>query len=385
MRSENEIIVKEYLTRRSITPSSQYTYKQSVKNWDALTGQSLENLDKDSLLTWFRGNMQEKQPGTIIKYGTNLRTLYTHILKEKGLSKSKASAQARELFEGIPFKDLRQTEKKNQKLRDKLVTPQEFQILINGTSSIRTKALIAVTYESGCRKGEISSIRLKDIVQRENHWILRVDGKTGVRTVPIVNSIPNLKAWLQLHPDRKNENQYLFVNNRGGTVKPLNPRGFNSSLQHMCTRLGLRRIYPHMLRHTRLTRLAEGGLGEFQMKTFAGWTADSNMAAKYIHLTGSSHVNAVLETQGLSSGETHRPELAPFIQLDSCPNCGKDINQDMVSCPYCQFILRENVAVSQDARVSELEAKLERMETLFMDALNNPEALKETRRRLSNK
>ena len=140
-----------------------------------------------------------------------------------------------------------------------------------------------------------------------------------------------------------------------------------------------------MLRHTRLTRLAEGGLGEFQMKTFAGWTADSNMAAKYIHLTGSSHVNAVLETQGLSSGETHRPELAPFIQLDSCPNCGKDINQDMVSCPYCQFILRENVAVSQDARVSELEAKLERMETLFMDALNNPEALKETRRRLSNK
>ena len=35
----------------------------------------------------------------------------------------------------------------------------------------------------------------------------------------------------------------------------------------------------------------------------------------------------------------------------------------------------------QDNRVTELEAKLERMETLLMDALNNPEALAETKRR----
>jgi len=273
----------------------------------------------------------------------------------------RALADSKELFEVIPFKDLRQSQKKQQKLRDKLVTPQEFQALINGTSSIRTKAMIAVTYESGCRKGEILSLRLKDIIIRENHWALRVDGKTGIRTVPIVTSIPYVKAWLQLHPAPRDENQNLFVSTQTGTIVPLNPSTFNTILGKLSTRLGLRRIYPHMLRHTRLTRLAEDGLGEFQMKSFAGWTADSNMAAKYIHLTGSSHVDAVLRTQGLSNGETDRPELVPFIQLDSCPSCGKDINQDMISCPYCQFVLRDNVAISQEDRVTDLEADIAEM------------------------
>ena len=373
MESYNQGILKEYLSIRSITPTTQRLYRQAVDSWDKYNTVPLGEMTRESLVLWYRMIQKESKSGTIVKYASNLRRIYEYLLIESGLSKRQAATNARELFDAIPFTDLRQTEKKEQKIRDKLVTHEEFTKLLNGTSSIRTKALIAVTYESGCRKGEIFSLRFKDIVRRENHWVLRVEGKTGVRTVPIVSSIPYVKAWIQLHPDRQNENQYLFVNNRGGEIKPLHPQGFNTTLSKLSKKLKLRRIHPHMLRHTRLTNLAEEGLGEFQMKSFAGWTSDSKMAAKYIHLTGTSHVNAVLETQGVNgeNGEREKPE--PFLKLHECPNCGKEIDDSMIVCPYCQFILDDSVGLSQDNRVSELEAKLEAMEKQQVELL---EALK---------
>lgn len=361
MTSYNQEILNEYLSIRSITPTTQRLYTQAVDSWDKYNTTPLGEMTREHLLHWYREIQQEAKSGTIVKYASNLRRIYEYLLLESGLSKRQAATDAKELFDAIPFTDLRQTEKKEQKIRDKLVTHDEFTKLLNGTSSVRTRALIAVTYESGCRKGEIFTLRLKDIVRRENHWAIRVEGKTGVRTVPIVSSIPYVKAWLQLHPDRENENQYLFVNNRGSEIKPLHPNGFNTTLSKLSKKLRLRRIHPHMLRHTRLTNLAEEGLGEFQMKSFAGWTADSNMAAKYIHLTGTSHVNAVLETQGIDSenGEQTKPE--PFLKLVECPNCGRGVDDSMVVCPYCQFILDDSVGLSQDNRVAELEATIEQL------------------------
>jgi hypothetical protein len=37
-----------------------------------------------------------------------------------------------------------------------------------------------------------------------------VNGKTGSRTVPLINSIPYLKDWIDSHPQRTNPNVYLI-------------------------------------------------------------------------------------------------------------------------------------------------------------------------------
>ena len=37
-----------------------------------------------------------------------------------------------------------------------------------------------------------------------------VSGKTGSRHIPLINSIPYLKDWLEDHPEKNNANAYLF-------------------------------------------------------------------------------------------------------------------------------------------------------------------------------
>ena len=74
-----------------------------------------------------------------------------------------------------------------------------------------------------------------------------------------------------------------------------------------------------MLRHTKLTELAEMGLGEFQMKQFAGWTANSKMPQRYIHMSGRSHIPAVLLLQGI---EVEKQDKKPPIpESGRCPKC----------------------------------------------------------------
>lgn len=353
--------LEDFLSTRSLSHSTEKIYRQAVDSWDKITQTPLEETTRTSLQKWYREIQKTSKSGTILKYAANLRSLYAYIQLEDGHGKRQAKTMAQEMFDAIPFRDLSTRQKKEQELKDKLVTHEEFTKLLNGTSSPSTRALIALTYESGCRKGEILGIKLKDITRRENHWVIIVSGKTGERAVPIVSSIPYIKAWIQQHPDRHNENQYLFVAARSKNIERMKPTTFNSILHALCDKLKLRRLHPHQLRHTRLTYLAEEGLGEYQMKSFAGWTPDSNMASKYIHLTGTSHVNAVLETQGINgeNGDVVKPE--PFLKLVECPNCGKDVDEEMMVCPFCQFILDDSLGISQDERITKLEAEIKQL------------------------
>ena len=64
-----------------------------------------------------------------------------------------------------------------------------------------------------------------------------------------------------------------------------------------------KKIYPHLLRHSRLTELAKE-LTEQELKVFAGWVAGSNMAQIYVHLSGSDVSNKLLSNAGLIDTET---------------------------------------------------------------------------------
>ena len=228
---------------------------------------------------------------------------------------------------------MRKTGKKDLELRDKLVTPEEFQTLMRATNSVRFRALIAITYDSGCRKGEIFSLRLRDVKIKPTHWKITISGKTGERTVPITEVIPYIRAWMDVHPDKAKEDSPLFVVARKGKIQPMNPRSFNTGINELTKATGLRHIHPHMLRHTRLTELAEDtNIGEYPLKTYAGWTPDSNMASRYLHLTGKGHMNAMLEAKGVDTNGDH-VEVNPLMQLDKCPNCSTSVDPSMIQCP----------------------------------------------------
>jgi len=82
---------------------------------------------------------------------------------------------------------------KDKLTREDLPTDEEVQkILSVCADSSRDKAMISVHAESGTRIGELLGMRIKDFTIDKNGGMIKVDGKTGVRPIRIVKSVPYL-------------------------------------------------------------------------------------------------------------------------------------------------------------------------------------------------
>ena len=63
--------------------------------------------------------------------------------------------------------------------------------------------------------------KIRDLEFHKRYALLRIDGKTGERTIPLIHSISYLRAWLQVHPDRNNPDASLFATVYKGKIQKL--------------------------------------------------------------------------------------------------------------------------------------------------------------------
>jgi len=66
-----------------------------------------------------------------------------------------------------------------------------------------------------CRPHELLKLKIKDIVFKTNsegyqYAEVLVNGKTGTRSIPLIDSIPYLKDWIYDHPQGSNTNAPLI-------------------------------------------------------------------------------------------------------------------------------------------------------------------------------
>lgn len=339
MRSSNEELLDSYLGVRRFSENTRRGYHTALVNWDLHSGVELTDATAEDVERWYRNATAAGNIGsTIFTYAASrLKPLHTYALRRSGVKKREAIAQIGDIWDVVPFKDLaREAEKRMaEKDRDMVITREELHALLEGAHP-RAQCYIAMTIELADRKGETLSIRLKDIKFGERYTTVTVLGKTGERPMPIVYSLPYLKTWLAMHPDRRPE-QYLFVSDFHGEVRRLGESTMGTTLRAICKRKKLRHIKPHMLRHTQLSVFAEGGMGEFQMKKAAGWTMNSKMPARYIHMSGRNHIPAVLEAQGIEVEKVQKPR--PLLDQGLCPRCGAPVGAGLLECSSCHYVL----------------------------------------------
>jgi integrase/recombinase XerD len=221
-----------------------------------------------------------------------------------------------------------------QKLPEELLTGEDIEKMIKASPDLRDKALISVLYESGCRIGEIGSLKIKDVHFDEYGAKINVFGKTGARRVRLVNSVPYLQSWINNHEKNQDVSAYLWINrNNGGS---LTYTRMCAIIKRIGKKAGLKkRIYPHLFRHSKATFLAKH-LTEAQMKDYLGWTQGSKMAGVYVHLSGRDTDDAIL---GLNGVKIEKVEVEPKTNLKVCIRCQTNNEATNKFCKLCGFVL----------------------------------------------
>ncbi len=295
--ARNQRLLDGYVGLRALSPASVEGYTSALASFTRHAEAPLEEAGELDVAAWFRGARAQLRASTIIVYAVYLEELIRFSLRGRGLGKKVAKERAAAIMEGVPILDLRREVRRHCEFREMLILREEEAALWEAAAWPRAKAYMAVSRDTACRKGELISARVMDLTHHDGYSVLRVLGKTGERTMPLVRSVPVLMDWLEAHP-RPTPGAPLFATVWRGEVRFMDEYAPNKLMWRLCLRAGLRQINPHMWRHTRLTEWARAGVGEYTLKSLAGWTPDSKMAARYIHLSGRDHVRTVPSREG---------------------------------------------------------------------------------------
>jgi integrase len=242
--------------------------------------------------------------------------------------------------------------KNKRMLPEELLTEDDVDRLVKKADNLRDKALILTLYESGCRIGELASLRIKNVEFDRYGAVLIVSGKTGDRRLRLVNSAPVLANWIDNHPDAGNPDAPLWVGiGTKSRDRIITYNSINMMIKKVAKRAGIKKkVNPHMFRHSRATLLAKH-LTEAQLKQMFGWTQSSGMAATYVHLSGRDTDDAILKLHGIKSPEKEEIKLKPR----KCPRC-KFVNSSVADfCNRCGMVLKLEVAaeLEDERRVSD--------------------------------
>lgn len=219
------------------------------------------------------------------------------------------------------------------KLPEELLTDEEIASIIRHTKNMRDRALLASLGESGCRIGEIGSMSIKHISFEEYGARLTVKGKTGMRKILVIQLAPYLQEWINLHPDNRNPEAFVWVSLK---LEPLTYTRMVAILKTAAKNAGVKkRIYPHLLRHSRATNYASK-MSEASMKHYFGWTQSSRMVGRYVHMSGKATDDAILAMNGI---EISKEKAKPALQPTQCQRCKTMNGATHKFCKLCGFIL----------------------------------------------
>jgi integrase len=248
------------------------------------------------------------------------------------------------------------TMKNKHKLPEELLTQEEIERMVEACNNIRDRTLISVLYESGCRISELLGLKIKNVQFDEYGAILIIpNGKTGSRRIRIINSAVLLKSYIESHLI-KEEQGWLWITNfnrKNGNHKCslLNSGSVRKILKQSAKQSGIQKnVYPHLLRHSRATHLANI-LTEAQMKEFFGWTQGSNMASIYVHLSGRDVDDALLKAYGIKKGDAKTEDiLLKFNDMNVKYSSTDKMKFEMLMIDFLKAIAEEFPSVKEKFR-----------------------------------
>lgn len=175
-------------------------------------------------------------------------------------------------------------------------------------ATTRDRLIVQLLYDSGIRASELVGLRVRDLVQddvpqrdggRQHQWQIRIIRKGNrEQRIPIEH-----KTWLALRNYARSrdagESDALFMGHRrgrDGAYHPLTVSGLEQMLRFLGRNAGVqRKVYPHLFRHTFITRLVERGVDSVIIRRYVGHSSTALIDKAYAHVRPHDMANIVLE------------------------------------------------------------------------------------------
>ncbi|MDN5847844.1 MAG: site-specific integrase, partial [Candidatus Nitrosocosmicus sp.] len=265
-----------------------------------------------------------------------------------------------------------------------LWTAKECEVFLKYCPSKRDRAFISMAIDTSCRPSELLNLRLEDIQFKANsngtkqYAETTINGKTGQRTVPLINSLPYIKEWILDHPSPSNPKEWIFISEgntsfgkkitRDGLLKHFQefyrdnyyPKLVNSpnipdSDKSFIKSILTKPINLYIFRHIALTEKSKI-LNEHMLRNHAGWSTTSKMPQVYIHHLGGASSKQLLQSFGIIEKENNDEGLNQK-KIIICPNCSEpNFRSENKFCFKCKIVLSltsYNEARNEDKQIIE--------------------------------
>ena len=235
-----------------------------------------------------------------------------------------------------------------------MLSEKDIYKMIKACRNWRDKFFIALLGLDGAlRPIEALNIMWGDVKKDTyGHFIVvRTAKKSGdkeTRNIRIINSAPYFEKWCNEYPTEKNDNSLLFINY--ANLRPFSKNNVNCIFRRLRTKLGFRKCYPYLLRHSLITRMSKDPrISVPILKKFVGHSLRSNVISEYQHLGDEDIRDMQLEINGLTVSEKKAEERKSPI---TCPHCKKSNEFDSEFCGFCNFALSQARMISGAEKIT---------------------------------
>lgn len=221
--------------------------------------------------------------------------------------------------------------------------------MLDAARNPRDKALIAVQYDGGFRGGELYDMTVGDVSDSTHSVTIRVDGKTGPRSVHLIPSVPYLQRWLIEHPAGDDPDAPLW--SKLDTPERYSYTRFLQSFKEPAARAGVEKpVTPTNFRKSSATWLAKLGASESYLNVRQGRKQGSKVTARYVAQFGGADAESMYaQLHGIEVDDEEATEIGPL----KCPRCQRETPRHEEFCVWCHFALTpeaDDEVAAQDDR-----------------------------------
>jgi len=363
--NDNIKTIVDYLisTRIEINFSSNYRKDiiEALSKFSRHNNKKFKDIVRNDIIVFLDGFRKTETQDPMHKWIGSYNTYRVHIIRFfKWLYYPDVEPAKRPkppILENIPV--LRRREKSIYKPSD-LWTQKDDLLFLKYCPSKRDRCYHSVSRDLSCRPHELLKLKIRDIafktIGSSQYAEVVVNGKTGTRPIPLIDSIPYLKDYLDHeHPQPANPNSPLICGEGKSLGRHLTPVGiakvylkykkyvFPKLLEspnilpedkQRITDLLKKPWNPYIRRHSALTEKSTI-LKENVLRQHAGWTPGSQMHLRYVHYFGNESNTSLLEAYGLIDKGVQINQLKP----KQCPNCNEPNKVDSKFCAKCRMVL----------------------------------------------